>query len=195
MKYPWILLFLLSISFSCISQEDLLKYEFDRNETTGRIQFSNVIEIEGVSKNELYSRARKWFSDYYVSFEAVIDLEDREEGVITGRPRGTFPYKYSSVSTYDIPMSYELSIYVKDGRFKYIATAINHVATPTQNNGYSTAETPIEIHISDERIYKKNGKKREKFAQWKIGVIQSFRALEKDIITGMSKPISGNDDW
>lgn len=46
------------------------------------IYVDTIYKIDSVSKSELYSRAKIWLSDYFKSSKAVIDLDDKDNGIL-----------------------------------------------------------------------------------------------------------------
>ena len=57
-------------------------------------------------------RAKKWFVDNYKSAKDVIQLDDKENGEITGT--GNFKISYYTRKPY---ISHTISIFVKEGRY------------------------------------------------------------------------------
>ncbi len=80
----------------------------------GIVIYSNVIQVDGVNKNELYLRAKKWFVMTYNSANDVIQLDDLENGNIIAK--GNFKIAYYSREPF---IDHTISISVRDGRFKY----------------------------------------------------------------------------
>ena len=51
----------------------------------GKVDYTEVVHVDSVSKNELYARAKLWLVDTYKSSINVIQLEDKENGEIIGK--------------------------------------------------------------------------------------------------------------
>jgi len=83
----------------------------------GVVTYTNVIQVDEVKKEELYSRAKKWFATTYKSSKDVIQLDDKENGEIVGK--GNFKITYYAR---DPIVNHTITISVKDGRFKYVIT-------------------------------------------------------------------------
>lgn len=83
----------------------------------GIVTYSNVIEVEGANKEELFLRAKKWFAKTYKSAQDVIQLDDKESGELIGKGNSSISY-YARKPT----ISHTISISVKDGRFRYVIT-------------------------------------------------------------------------
>jgi len=46
---------------------------------------SNVVNVEGKTKNELYIRANTWMVETFNNAESVIQFSDKENGIVTGK--------------------------------------------------------------------------------------------------------------
>ncbi|PMZ61463.1 hypothetical protein C1X97_30825, partial [Pseudomonas sp. FW306-2-11AA] len=65
------------INAACIFRDEL--FGLDRN---GNISRVTVIECPGLSKEQIYIQANAWFVDSFNSGKSVIQLNEKEEGVI-----------------------------------------------------------------------------------------------------------------
>lgn len=83
----------------------------------GVVTYTNVLQVDGVNKEELYTRAKKWFVTMYKSANDAIQLDDKENGEIVGK--GNFKITYYAR---DPIINHTVTISVKDGRFKYQIT-------------------------------------------------------------------------
>lgn len=83
----------------------------------GVVTYTNVIQVDGTNKDELYSRAKKWFATMYKSANDVIQLDDKENGEIIGK--GNFKISYYARNPI---INHTITISIKDGRFKYVIT-------------------------------------------------------------------------
>lgn len=83
--------------------------------TTNRFTYTAVIEVPGVSKLELYTRARSWFVEYYKDADAVIQMEDKESGRLIGKGRFGVIWQMGVERL----IRHTVQIDVKDGRFRY----------------------------------------------------------------------------
>ena len=100
---------------------------------TKLITYQGVVEVPGVSKNELYRRAYEWIAQTYHSANAVIQMQDKEAGqlVAKGLTRVT---TQSLGMTLDAGVVYHtLTIYVKEGKYKYILSNLTHEAGGARN--------------------------------------------------------------
>ena len=83
-----------------------------------------VLSVQGKSSEETYTKLRQWFSQSFVSGEAVIDYEDKTEGTIIGNAYGTYGSDFTGIIEYY--MKYQIRVDVKDGRFRVETTILSH---------------------------------------------------------------------
>ena len=79
--------------------------------------FIYIQEIEGKTKDELYTLSRLWIAETYNSAEAVITFEDKETGVLRGTGIGNIYVKENFIKPH-WEFSYNLSISVKNNKVK-----------------------------------------------------------------------------
>jgi hypothetical protein len=142
-----------------------------------KVNYSEVITVDSASKDVLYNRAKRWYVDVYNSAQNVIQLDDKENGEIVGK--GNFDVYWNMgalVGTEKVAIYHKLSIFLKDGRYKYeIADLIVHI---------QLHEYPIEA-------YSKNGKTAGRLYQATDDKIQH-------IIESLKKAMQGDkekNDW
>jgi hypothetical protein len=85
---------------------------------TKLITYRAVVPVEGLSASELYDRAKLWLTKEHGWTKAEITLDDKETGRIVAK--GDCPVAYGWLRTIDL--RYELTIEVKDGKFRYTLT-------------------------------------------------------------------------
>ena len=105
--------FLLSVSsILCFSQRD------------SAIKYSEVVVVEGATKEQLYQKARAWFNDAFKSSKDVIQIQDKETGELAGKGimTSTVIFKYLGERKYNASYNFSMKIFVKDGKYKYELT-------------------------------------------------------------------------
>ena len=91
------------------------------------LTYSEVIQVDGVSKDELFSRAKLFFVNTYNNATKVIQNEDKDAGIIAGKAitsDNIIIGKFSGSGATDAPATYTITLAVKDGRYKYTITDI-----------------------------------------------------------------------
>lgn len=126
-----IFLQLMMLAFSAIFGQDSLKtneiiipeMELDDN---GRAMFQLIVEQKG-TKDALYLNGKTWVFDTYKSGKAVIQMEDKEGGVIIGNGRtGTLIYKNMGVKVDAGNFKYTITLNFKDGKYRCIIDNITY---------------------------------------------------------------------
>lgn len=186
-------LLIMTIKLSFGQAGEIYELELPVNEQ-GLIDYTDVIQVEDVTKDELYSRAREWFVTCYNSAEDVLQMDDKESGKLIGKA-----FKDIIIQSMGIPvkikMYYTISIYLKDGRYKYSISDIEY-------QGYADANIPNPPRVPAEgtiihMLYKKSGKPRAINKQYKEETIVSMNALILDLKQNMTESdlLNEEDDW
>ena len=100
------------ISFSQ-SEMDIDTLEFD---------FSKVVQVDSMNAKTLYSNAKLFIADAFVSAKSVTQLEDENSNTLVVKglfviPLKDLPYSFSYMK--DFTTSFKLQILTKDNKFKY----------------------------------------------------------------------------
>lgn len=113
--------FLILIVIICKSQDLPIDPE------TNKISYSEVIEIEGVTKDELYKRAKSWFVTGTGASKLSLELEDEETGKLSGKVNASVSSKNPPAGMFEVGViTNTVTLLVKDGRYKYIFTDFIH---------------------------------------------------------------------
>ncbi|MNE10169.1 hypothetical protein D3C80_1028700 [compost metagenome] len=177
-KYLLTILLLLPIVAVC--QENALKVPIK----DGRIVYSAVIQLDSISKNELYSTAGMWFADSFKNSKHVIRFEDKEAGKIMGKGSSTFYYEYL-LSTVFTDIEYSIVITVKDSKYKY---EIYDIILTNRGGTPFSAEELYSIVLN-----KKSGKKSAAIQLEKMDL--KMLSIEKSIILTMRKAKVASDGF
>jgi hypothetical protein len=107
----WVVGALLSINLPLPLWGQQVLYDPD----TKKISYRAVVEVEGLSKEELYGRARKWFHESYIFLQSkTTPAEQQEQGYLTVDTGFYFHTAFHSGQ-----MSYTCSVRVQDGKYRY----------------------------------------------------------------------------
>jgi len=96
-----------------------------------RITYQGVVQVPGVSQADLYTRAAAWVAHAYSPPTQVKPQPDAGELTVKGQRIITLYTTYADVMrrSYAGVVHHTLTIYVKDGRYKYVLTDLTHDAT------------------------------------------------------------------
>jgi len=87
-----------------------------------KITYTEVVDIPDAKKDQLYSLAKEWFARTYNSSQKVLQVQDLEAGKLIGKALSK-----STLKGYDAGyVKYTISVFVKDGKYKYEITDLAH---------------------------------------------------------------------
>ncbi len=110
------------------------------NPQTRRIAYEGVVPVPGVSAADLYARAAAWVAQTYTPADTVTRQPAQGELLVRGaRPAVLYrPFQGVPRPVFAGAVRHTLTIYVKDGRYKYQLTDLAHRAAggaPNLNSG------------------------------------------------------------
>lgn len=109
-----------------------------------RLTFSKVIPVENADSKSIFVAVKSWFGMNFVSAKSVIEVEDKDAGLIIGNSLVPYSKGGLSYSAYEGDLKFTLKIQIKDNRFK--VTVSNYLHEGTRNPNYelgvlTTSET------------------------------------------------------
>lgn len=153
---------------------------------TKLITYTEVIEVPGISKDELYRRATVWFSKAFRSGKAVIDLQDKEAGKLIGKGYAGSTVKVPLIGKQDAgDIRMTIAIDVKDGKYRYIVDNFIHEAPMATGQGKWFSVGPLEQEKS-----KGGFGLRPSNSEWrelKENVFKTIEGLAEDLKKSMGK--------
>lgn len=146
-----LLLCALCLSFAAVGQTAPLP-TLPTDSATHKITYQGVVQVPGVSADELYSRAREWFAVTFNSGKAVLDMDDRVAGKLIGNGYSTY-YQTTLFLAGEYQLWRSVKVYVKDGRYRYELTGFT-VSGPYNMTGVSAAlvaqKIPVENYLGEQ---------------------------------------------
>lgn len=159
----------------------------------GNLNYNEVIQVDSIKKDELYLRSKFFFVDVFKSANDVIQMDDKEAGVVVGKGFNDIYIRVMGITT-PIQMWYTIKIQSKEGRYKYEIYDIYFRSYPGQ---YGITTTRAEEMFDKRKYFKKNGEPRDVLEKYKIETIAKANSLVIAIKVTMSKPAtsSNKNDW
>lgn len=131
-----LLLILTTLLFENYGQD----LELPKDETTGKICYEKIINVDGISKSELFDRAMIGVAKIFNSGKSVIDYSDKESGRIVLKPLKTAHVKSMGI-IYDVgKWRYTLILIMKNGKYKYSITDFIEESTSQNFPSFGAAE-------------------------------------------------------
>lgn len=133
-----ILFSLVLLTFKSNSQDKDFKLPVDQNNF---VTYEEVISVDSTSKNEMFDRARMYFSKVFKSSKNAIDYIDKESGTIVAN--GVIPANSKSlgmVFNYGY-WDFTYTIIVKDNKYKYTITKFYEKSNSPKYQDIGSIET------------------------------------------------------
>lgn len=154
------------------------------------IKFSKVIQAEGMDKTALFVALNDWFATNYNSAQDVLQMSDKEAGVIIGK--GNFDYTYGDAmhSSFDGIIKYTIKVYVKDNRYKVDLMSFNH-----EGKSMSVGV------LSDKEVFKEKGSYKKYYNRVWVNAKEQAEQYANGIYDHTEKTVNSSaqsetdDDW
>lgn len=98
----------------CIAADDVA---LPRDEA-GRVVYTEVVQADGQDRAALYGRALEWFAKTFNSAQAVLQLQDKDNGKLLGKALLEVTIRSLGKRPAGV-VHYTFGVQVKDGRFRY----------------------------------------------------------------------------
>lgn len=102
----------------------LAQQSFPVDTVSGKITYTDVVSVDGVSKAILFTRAQEWFSENFSGPESTIEKKDKEDSVLLGKAYKDIP-GMSTTGMEALKLWYNVKVEVKDNRYRYTIDNIN----------------------------------------------------------------------
>ncbi len=161
------------------------EYEFDNN---GNVTYTEIVDLPGLDKDEIYNRAHNYFVYNYNSGKDVIQIDDKESGQLVGK--GIFPNVHTGgFPVLEFDVYHILRIDVKDEKARVILSLTEYQTKSSEytiNEGIAS-NYPFSNITIQKSAFGKAFYYAHKKAQNFLEKIQS-KLIEGNIVVG-------DDDW
>ena len=148
-------------------------------------EIQKVIEFKDVSKDSIYTDSRQWVAQSFKSAQDVIQMDDKESGIIIAKGNMKYPCTGSwlCMGFADARVKFTLKIESRDGRARVTFSDIVHYSPLSYSSGIKTPE--FEAPVTNRT------KSLDTVGQVRTEFENLFKSYEKAV----SNTGSGNDDW
>jgi hypothetical protein len=174
------LVFMMGIN---VNAQDVPWYAPIKLNEDGLVELVVNYEIPGKSQAELYAATKVWFSERFANSKNVIELDEKEAGIVSGNGNTSFSYGNALTGYANQTVYFAFKCQMKDGKYRL---TINSFQTYHEMSG----RHGIEYLFSDNAI-KKNGQVKEYPNAMKKAVLDLYDLIE----TTLSKKINEKDDF
>ena len=159
----------------------------------GHITYTGVVPVEGVGKNELYTRGKVWFARAFHSAQDVVQADDKEAGVLVGKGILVVEQMYQTFYAYqqwEPRVRFLVKLSFKDNRYRYEFTDFSFI-TPITAANLKPQDLSAEAALAGE--IKKNGKRDKDITNAKNQLNHEAKRIIRELREAMNKPAAGTD--
>lgn len=98
----------------------------------GRVEYSAIVEAQGLSAEQLYQSAKEWFIRSFDNANFVIQNDDKQGGSIIGK--GSYNINRQFCID-DSKVTFVIKIDIKDGKYKYQINDFVHTSIRGNQDG------------------------------------------------------------
>jgi ABC-type sulfate transport system substrate-binding protein len=106
-----------------------------------KIVYDSIVNVDSTSSGTLFVRVEQWFSETFKDAKNVIDVKDKEAGIISGKG-SIFTNIWSTKA--DV-VYFNIVVKVKDNKFRY--TISNFVHVDLDKSSYPGEGGPLELNV------------------------------------------------
>ncbi|MEO6136651.1 MAG: DUF4468 domain-containing protein [Ginsengibacter sp.] len=150
--------------------------------SNGQYEISEIVNVDSSSKDDLYSRAKKFVAINFKSGKAVTQLNDDNSKTVVGKGVETMKIKISIGSPVYQPMDYTFTILCKDNRYKYVISDFLF---------YNTGDLNTTKALEDESYWLKNKQSKKMWLDIKHQTTKQMNSL----IALLKKSMTEDNNW
>jgi hypothetical protein len=165
-----------------------------------KVNYTSIFDVEGSSKEKLFSKIKDWAVDAYKSEKTTLQAEDKEAGYIAYK--GYIPVNSYYTGgllkgkPYIINVYHTLKFYIKDEKVKIVFTDLEVQSLDigrmmAVKNNISLIE-PVPVESGFREINGKVTKQRKAYLEYTfdnihIGISSFMKSIENHIVSGISE--------
>jgi hypothetical protein len=154
------------------------------------LEYDSIIEVEGITKNDIYVQVNDWLATTFNSANDVIQMADKDAGKFIAKGQVSYSFGKPLYNCTDGVLSFTIKVSIRDDKFRFIFTQISH-----KSGGNPVCEFGI---ITDAELFKIKGSGKK----WKNKVWLDIKSKAVDLhknllssITDKVKKFDKDDDW
>lgn len=169
------------------------KYTIDDN---GNVTYTKVIDIAGMKKEDLYNRALSYFVYNYVSGKDVIQVQDKDAGLIVAKGIYNDVHVGISLITTYVDCSHIVRVDCRDEKARIIVSLMEYEKKIVGGN---TPPSYVNVPVNRQYpIYNGGGQKTvmtKAFYRSHLKALETIDKIEKSIIEGNTSKNIENGGW
>jgi hypothetical protein len=149
-------------------------YNLPLDSASGKISFDSVFNVPDLTKDDIYSRCKEWIANYFKSAKDVINMDDKESGILKMKGASKPPNEKSIAF-----VTYDLYVYIKDKKYKCVFNNLEFLADGQSEK--VAAEYPL--------LFTKEDASMEHF-ELRRPMSEMLKTLARDIFSSLNTSIT-----
>lgn len=181
------IILILFIFFSSNNANAQLHDKFPFNEK-GEIVYSEVVNIKGADKTDLYRKATIFFADDMLSTGNIVQLDDKENGIIIGKGFLTIPIQNKKMSI-PVNLHFTIKVEARDDRYRYEVYSLRY---ETKATSFTAEELFAKEKSAEYKKAKKNARDiADQYLDRTVTVVDNIVSTLKEYMSSNSN----KKDW
>lgn len=153
------------------------------------ITFSKVIQADSLNQAKLFTTINEWFASTYNSAKDVIQVADKEAGLIVGNGSMNYTYGKMAYRCYEGHITYTIKVSVKDNRYKVELTQFTHAVN------FGNAPSCSLGLVSTSEFYATSGMSKNYHNNVWQDIKLKAEQYSMQIFDSLEKKTKTKDDW
>ncbi len=162
----------------------------------GNLTYQRIVDVTGLSKDDLFDRASNYFVYKYGDANSVIQAKDKESGTITGKGQFVDVHIGQSIITTKVSTWHILRVDVKEGKARILVTLTDYDKILIGGN---TPNSHVSSSINEEFPINPKGFSKtvmgKAFYNSHFAAISTLDGVEKALKEGNTNVTIENSDW
>lgn len=156
-----------------------------------KLAFEKVIETDSLGKDGVFLIVNDWFVSAYKSAKNVIQISDKEGGLIVGNATMSYSMAGASYMCYTGNVNYNIRVECKENRFRATLSDFRHVSS----SGNSSCSLGL---ITNSEVFATKGASKKYHNKVWLDIKSKCEEYSNKIFASMKAKVEGqatNDDW
>ena len=154
----------------------------------GSVEYSEVVQLPEISAENLYLRAKTWMADNFNSAKAVLDLDDKDSGLLIARGNSSVFVRMLGFN-HEYKLNFSLKVECRDNRYKDTIYKLSIYIAPSQYNPGGEVDLKVSFPANEGADISKNRKKV------KAAVVSSMQSTLTSLKKYMVSSNASSSDW
>lgn len=157
-----------------------------------KVNYTETVTVDSIKKDVLYGKAKLWFANAFKSANDVVQLDDKDNGIILGK--GTIiKNEMTGLQSVKKTWKFTIKIQVKDGKYKAEIYDIDYIfEMPGNNIGAGASNINLDEYFNNPKIFKKDGTLKGNAEKFANETNENFNSLLTSIKKAMTETLKSD---